>query len=283
MTNVANEENIAVTAPSTEVTETAGKTNDVETLLQTISEKVNAGILPEKADMDRLTALIYRKPQATTTDSDEEHEEQDLEDASEAVEDALIMRFINLQTRYKELRHKANEELKRQHEENLKVKTTLLERMKDLLTSTEDFSKIKAEFRKIRDEWSEIGDVPQNEKAEILKMYQEQMEQFYEINAITNEFREYDFAKNKEAKTALIERAKLSARSRMSSRHSTNSNHYTTDGKRPALWPMMTESRCGESSSRLRPLSTKDIKTTSPLSVPKRWRTSKRRQISVSA
>lgn len=208
MTNVANEENIAVTAPSTEVTETAGKTNDVETLLQTISEKVNAGFLPEKADMDRLTALIYRKPQATTTDSDEEHEEQDLEDASEAVEDALIMRFINLQTRYKELRHKANEELKRQHEENLKVKTTLLERMKDLLTSTEDFSKIKAEFRKIRDEWSEIGDVPQNEKAEILKMYQEQMEQFYEINAITNEFREYDFAKNKEAKTALIERAK---------------------------------------------------------------------------
>ncbi|MDO4770621.1 DUF349 domain-containing protein [Porphyromonas sp.] len=209
MTNVTNEEINATTEPTQAAAESMPKSNEVETLLQVISEKVKAGTLPEKAEMDRLTALIYRKPQVATADEDEEHEEQDLDEAPESgVEDALIMRFINLQTRYKELRHKANEELKKQLEENLKVKTALLSRMKDLLTSTEDFGKIKTEFRKIREEWSQIGDVPQNEKAEVLKMYQEQMEQFYEINAITNEFREYDFAKNKEEKTHLIERAK---------------------------------------------------------------------------
>ncbi len=181
---------------------------DVEVLLQAIGEKVDTGVLPDKADMDRLSALIYKRSQTSIPSEEEnEDEEQHLED-TEGHEGELIARFINLQTRYKELRNKHNEEIKRRHEENLERKKVLLGRMNDLLTSTEDFSKIKAEFRKIQEEWKEIGDVPQNDKSEILKQYQEQMEKFYEINTITNEFREYDFAKNKEEKTKLIELAK---------------------------------------------------------------------------
>ena len=205
------------TAPQ-ETPESEQTQPDLDTLLASLEQKMDEDILPDKSEMDQLSALIHNhkfksKPD-TPDDSQQESEEEesDSENASEeeesaadqSTEDQLVARYIRIQTKYKELKAREQQALKAQMEENLTKKSALLDRMAALLTSAEDFGKIKQEFREIREEWKSIGDVPQNDKSEILRRYQKEMENFYEINAITNEFREYDFAKNKEEKERLI-------------------------------------------------------------------------------
>lgn len=180
--------------------------------LERITDKLDRGILPEKKEMDRLAALVYQHPsqEEEPACSEQKNEQTDEAKGESTISepDLLKIKYINIQTRYKELKAKQQQEIKETMEQNLVRKNGLIERMTALLTSTEDFGKIRQEFKRIRQEWKEIGDIPQNEKSQVLKRYQEEMEKFYEINAITNEFREYDFAKNKEEKERLIELAR---------------------------------------------------------------------------
>ena len=60
-------------------------------------------------------------------------------------------------------------------------------------------------FKDIQQRWKEVKAVPQEHVNELWKNYQIYTEKFYDIIKINNQFRDYDFKKNLELKTALCE------------------------------------------------------------------------------
>ena len=99
----------------------------------------------------------------------------------------------------------ANEE--KQKEKNLERKLAMIERVKELTESQDDFNKVYQEFKSLQQEWNNIRLVPHGKEHELWKSFQRQVEKFYDIVRIHNEFRDYDFKKNLESKTGLCEAA----------------------------------------------------------------------------
>ncbi|WP_165041595.1 DUF349 domain-containing protein [Dysgonomonas sp. ZJ709] len=97
----------------------------------------------------------------------------------------------------------ANEE--RQKEENYNKKLQIIEGIKNLTESSEDFNKLYKEFKDLQQQWNEISLVPQAKVKELWKSYQIYSEKFYDLIKINNEFRDYDFKKNLELKKTLCE------------------------------------------------------------------------------
>jgi DNA repair exonuclease SbcCD ATPase subunit len=92
-------------------------------------------------------------------------------------------------------------------EENLNLKKAILQRLKELIDSNDDFSKISQEFRKLQQQWKEIKQIPHEAANELWKEYQHLGEQFYDLLKINSAMRDYDFKKNLEQKQALCELA----------------------------------------------------------------------------
>ena len=90
-------------------------------------------------------------------------------------------------------------------EDNLVAKKQIIERVKELIDSKDDFYKVYNEFRKLQHRWKEIKQVPQSSVNELWKEYQHYSEKFYDILKINNEMRDYDFKKNLELKQTLCE------------------------------------------------------------------------------
>ncbi len=92
-------------------------------------------------------------------------------------------------------------------EKNLVRKLAIIERVKELTESQDDFNKIYQEFKSLQQEWNSIRLVPHGKEHELWKLFQQQVEKFYDIVRLHNEFRDYDFKKNLEIKTGLCESA----------------------------------------------------------------------------
>ena len=91
--------------------------------------------------------------------------------------------------------------------ENLNKKKKILDDIKALLDSEEDFSVKLPQLKKLQQDWKEVGVVPASEVNSLWKNYQLYIENFYDNLKINNELRDYDFRKNLEAKVALCEQA----------------------------------------------------------------------------
>ena len=83
----------------------------------------------------------------------------------------------------------------------------ILEKMKELVESSNEANNAYTEFKKLQAEWNEIKDVPAAKVNELWKNYQLYTEKFYDLIKLNNEFREYDFKKNLEIKLHLCEAA----------------------------------------------------------------------------
>ncbi|MDD3037097.1 DUF349 domain-containing protein [Bacteroides sp.] len=122
-------------------------------------------------------------------------------------EDSEENEFKVLMTTIKEKRNMQTAELERQKEENLQVKLSIIEELKELVESGDDANKSYTEFKKLQQQWNETKLVPQGKVNELWKNYQLYIEKFYDLLKLNNEFREYDFKKNQEIKTHLCEAA----------------------------------------------------------------------------
>ena len=96
----------------------------------------------------------------------------------------------------------AEERLK---EENYNKKLQIIDSIKNLTESSDDFNKLYKEFKDLQQKWSDIALVPQTKVKELWKSYQIYTEKFYDLIKINNEFRDYDFKKNLELKTSIID------------------------------------------------------------------------------
>ncbi|MEG2127444.1 MAG: DUF349 domain-containing protein [Bacteroides sp.] len=121
--------------------------------------------------------------------------------------DAIEEEFKHLMTAIKEKRNVQVAEQERQKEENLQIKLSIIEELKELVESSDDTGKSYTEFKKLQQQWNETKLVPQAKINELWKNYQLYVEKFYDILKLNNEFREYDFKKNLEIKTHLCEAA----------------------------------------------------------------------------
>lgn len=121
--------------------------------------------------------------------------------------DAVEITFKETMATIKEKRSALANELEKQKEDNLQVKLSIIEELKELVESPDDANKSYNEFKKLQQQWNEVKLVPQGKVNELWKNYQLYVEKFYDILKLNNEFREYDFKKNLEIKTHLCEAA----------------------------------------------------------------------------
>ena len=90
-------------------------------------------------------------------------------------------------------------------ENNLAAKKQIIEKLKELIESKDDFYRVYNEFRRLQQHWKEIKQIPQAAVNDLWKEYQHYSEKFYDLLKINNEMRDYDFKKNLELKQALCE------------------------------------------------------------------------------
>lgn len=124
-----------------------------------------------------------------------------------AAEDAMETDFKTLLNEWREKRAEHHAEQEKQRQTNLEKKIQIIDAIRALTDSTEDIGRNFPEFRRLQMTWKETGSVPQEQVNELWKNYQMQVERFYDLLKINNEFREYDFKKNLEIKSVLCETA----------------------------------------------------------------------------
>ena len=189
-------------------TEAAPKPATKEDVLNQLKELAQNAENANKQDIDNLKQSFYKLHNAEL-----EAAKKEFTDNGGAIEDFVPQEdpeeeeFKRLMGVIKEKRSKMAAELERQKEENLQVKLSIIEELKELVESGDDANKSYTEFKKLQQQWNETKLVPQGKVNELWKNYQLYVEKFYDLLKLNNEFREYDFKKNLEIKTHLCEAA----------------------------------------------------------------------------
>lgn len=188
--------------------EAAPKPATKEDVLNQLKELAQDAENANKQDIDNLKQSFYKLHNAELEAAKVQFTDNggNIEDFV-AEEDPTEEEFKRLMGVIKEKRSKQVAELERQKEENLQVKLSIIEELKELVESGDDANKSYTEFKKLQQQWNDTKLVPQGKVNELWKNYQLYVEKFYDLLKLNNEFREYDFKKNLEIKTHLCEAA----------------------------------------------------------------------------
>lgn len=162
--------------------------------------------VPQRQEVEALKQAYY-KIRATEVDAEKSAfveaggEAEAFAPSVDATED--VVRTLLNDVKEKRAKLVADEE--RLREENYNKKIQIIESIKNLTESSDDFNKLYKEFKDLQQQWNEITLIPQAKVKELWKSYQIYTEKFYDLIKINNEFRDYDFKKNLEIKVALCE------------------------------------------------------------------------------
>lgn len=175
----------------------------IERIQLLIEESIEKNI---KSEVDSLKQAYYKLRKSEVETARKAFVEEGGEETEfKAPEDDTEEKLKELLTKFRDKRAELMKEEDRQKEANLEEKKSILEQIKTLIESQDDFNKIYNEFRNLQQRWKEIKAVPQAQANELWREYQLYSEKFYDLLKINNEMRIYDFKKNLELKTALIE------------------------------------------------------------------------------
>jgi hypothetical protein len=119
--------------------------------------------------------------------------------------DEIEEKLKELLTGFREKKASLTAQVEKIKEDNLVAKKAILEKLKELIESKDDFYRVYNEFRKLQQRWKEIKQIPQAAVNDLWKDYQHYSEKFYDLLKINNEMRDYDFKKNMELKLSLCE------------------------------------------------------------------------------
>ncbi len=128
--------------------------------------------------------------------------EDEFKPTPEPLEENLKSLINDIKQRRKEI----IEEDEKERLENLNKKLAIIEKLKELLTATDDQNSYNS-FKDLQKEWNSIQKVPFSESKKLWNTFHLYEEQFYDMFKLNNEFREYDFKKNLERKVELCEHA----------------------------------------------------------------------------
>ena len=107
----------------------------------------------------------------------------------------------------REKRAAAAAALEQEREANYQKKIEIIEKIKTLTNNPDEINRAYNEFKELQQQWNDIKEVPAEKATDLWKTYQQAVEEFYDTLKLNNELRAYDFKKNLELKTALIESA----------------------------------------------------------------------------
>lgn len=183
----------------------AGKLTKEE-ILNRLQALVNAPIETVRGEVESLKQAYYKIRRNEVDELRKAFVEQggDEKDFT-APEDTQENFLKELLGSYKEKKAAYLAEEEKQKAENYEIKLQLIEQLKMLCESQDDFNKLYNEFKDIQQKWKEIKLVPEEHANELWKEYQTYSEAFYDLIKINNQFRDYDFKKNLVLKTALCE------------------------------------------------------------------------------
>lgn len=164
--------------------------------------------VPTRQEVDALKHAFYaiRKAEVEAEKEEFEKNAEEGEDFTPSVdpsEDVLKVYLDGI----KQKRAKKVAEENKEREANYHKKLEIIEAIKVLTESNDDFNKMFNEFKDLQDKWNEIKFIPQAKAKELWTEYQIYTEKFYDLVKINNELRDYDFKKNLELKTEICEAA----------------------------------------------------------------------------
>lgn len=162
--------------------------------------------IPSRAEVESLKQAFYKLRSAAI----EEQKAEFIEAGNDAEafvpvpdpSEDVLKTFLSELKEKRANQSAAEENLK---EENYNKKLQIIESIKNLTESSDDFNKLYKEFKDLQQGWNDVTSVPQSKEKELWKSYQIYTEKFYDLIKINNEFRDYDFKKNLELKNAICE------------------------------------------------------------------------------
>ena len=183
----------------------AGKITKEE-ILNRLQALVDAPIETVRGEVESLKQAYYKIRRNEVDELRKAFVEQGGDEKDFSIpEDSQENYLKELLNSYKEKKAAYLAEEEKQKAENYEIKLQLIEQLKMLCESQDDFNKLYNEFKDIQQKWKEIKLVPEEHANELWKEYQTYSEAFYDLIKINNQFRDYDFKKNLELKTALCE------------------------------------------------------------------------------
>ena len=210
LTETPVENTPSVSVPPIEETENVTLTSKLtkEEVIQRLKEIDEDACNADKQEIDALKQNFYKLHKA----EQEAARKAFIEGGGKAEEftptpDPQEAEFKQVMGSIKEKRNTLTAAQEQEKEENLAKKLAILDKMKEFTETPEDTGKRYNEFKQLQQEWNEIKQVPAAKVNELWKSYQLYTEKFYDMLKLNNEFREYDFKKNLEAKLHLCEAA----------------------------------------------------------------------------
>lgn len=179
-----------------------------EDVITRLQEMISDITLAKRQELETLKQIFYKLYKS----EQEKKMEEFISNGGKVEEyvpeiDALEEQYKKLMNIIKEKKAVAQEALEIIQQENLKKKIELLDKLKNLVEKANTEGASYQDFKAILLEWKEIKEIPSEKISELWKTFQQYAEQFYDIQRLNNEFREYDFKKNMEAKIAICEEA----------------------------------------------------------------------------
>ncbi len=184
----------------------------IDQVIGRLQEIVNDPTNSPRQELDMLKQCFYRMIKAR-----QEAQLKDFIDGGGVAEEFAPMpdpseeQFKKLMNIIREKRAAAQEALEAFRKENYARKLAILDKFKNLIEKSNTEPTSYNDFRELLQEWKEIKEVPADKATELWKSFQQYAEQFYDIQKLNAEFREYDFKKNLEAKIKLCEQAEALA------------------------------------------------------------------------
>ena len=177
-------------------------------LIEILKGLVTAEVENVKDEVETIKQHFYKKQKSEfdeqkklfVDNGGEEAEYVHVKDESENELKALL-------NEYKTKKAAIFAKMEQEKEQNLIQKQHILEQMKNLVESNDDVSGHIGDFKSLQQKWKTIGNVPITVATTLWKQYNTYQEKFWDLIKINNEFREYDFKKNLEAKVLICEAA----------------------------------------------------------------------------
>ena len=160
-----------------------------------------------KRSIDKIAQEFYAKLKQ------DQHSKQDafIESGGDPMafeyEHPLRKEFSSFMNLYRDQRAQYQYELDARHAANLEIRKGLIEQLKSLVNSEEQFSTTFNHFKKIQEEWRACGPVARAESSVIYRTYHHHLENFFDYLKLNREVREVHFKKNLEKKEEIIKRA----------------------------------------------------------------------------
>lgn len=147
---------------------------------------------------------------------DQEHKDQVKKlEAVEKGEDYEEADFKPLREEFNAIYRQVQDKRKQQLElkntlenENLKLKKSLITKLKEVIESEENISAAFIAQKEILETWKKVGDIPREKRDEVQREFSRLMELFYYTINIYREIKEHDYKRNQQLKEDVIFRLK---------------------------------------------------------------------------